>query len=90
VFWYLLWCCVQAQPAGKLSDDNIHPAIWSILTSLPPHDPRGAIFITEFPEDCLHPVYRELEPLLKSMSKHLRGDLSYANDEGRKTDEYLH
>jgi hypothetical protein len=89
VFWYLLWCCVQAQPAGKLSDDNIPHLVWANLTSAS-EDGRDAHFITRFPKRFLHPTYSELEPLLKRMSEHLRGDLLYANDKGRKTDEYLH
>jgi len=89
VFWYLLWCCVQAQPAGKLFDDNIPHLVWANLTS-PSEDGRDANFIKTFPKAFLHPVYRELEPLLKNMSRHLRGDLSYAEDKGRKADDYLH
>jgi hypothetical protein len=92
VFWYLLWCCVQAQPAGSPQDNNIFPTLWSALTYHGPtgQDDRDANFIMKFPEGFLHPAYCELEPLLKSMSKHLQGDLSFATDGRRKTDEYLH
>jgi len=88
VFWYLLWCCVQAQPAGKLSKDQIPHEDWSILTG--ENDRRDGHFIKAFPRGFLHSTYRELEPLLENMSMHLQGDLSYAKDERRKTDEYLH
>jgi hypothetical protein len=91
VFWYLLWCCIQAQPHGHYPKVNIPHLAWSNLTDHGDHgDGRNAHFITEFPKILLHPAYRELEPLLKEMRRHLRGDLSYADDEGRKTDEYLH
>jgi hypothetical protein len=89
VFWYLFWCCVQAQPAGKLSGDNIHSGIWSDLTSPPPLDRRDSL-IARFPMHFLHPAYSELEPLLESMSEHLQGDLFFATDGRRKADEYLH
>jgi len=88
VYWYLLWCCVQARPEKDSSGDKIDNLIWSALTNH--NDGRDAYFITSFPKGFLHPAYRELEPLLESMSLHLQGDLSYANDGGRETGEYLH
>jgi hypothetical protein len=89
VFWDLLWCCIQAQRAEPLQEDNISPILWSVLTYHGP-DSRDTNFILRFPKGCLHPAYRELESLLESMSMHLYGDLSYAEDERRKADEYLH
>ena len=88
VFWYLLWCCVQAKPANNSSGNEISHLIWSALTD--DDDGRDAYFVKAFPRGFLHPAYRDLEPLLESMSLHLQGDISFANDEGRKEDEYLH
>jgi hypothetical protein len=88
VFWYLFWCCIQAHPAGKFPEVDMPHEHWSNLTG--ENDLRDANFIKSFPKHFLHPAYRELEPLLESMSEQLQGDLSYATDEGRITDEYLH
>jgi len=79
---------VQARPEKDSSGDKTAHLVWSALTRH--DDDRDPYFITKFPKGFLHPAYRELEPLLESMSLHLQGELSFADDEGRKTDEYLH
>jgi hypothetical protein len=90
VYWYLLWWCIQVQPAEKLAKvEEIENRIWSDLTDA--CDGRHNNFVAYFPYNCLHSSYGGLVELLDDMRRHLSGDLDFSKKkQGRGHPEYMH
>jgi hypothetical protein len=98
ILWLLLWWAIQAKPLKGGDRSLIHEHLWVTLTGGDgAEDPRKFFIESLGPRDTIcHPLYRDLDELLRSLFKQLSGYQEQVarpdkdQDSSRMKDEYLH
>ena len=96
ILWLLLSWSIQVQPLAEGPKELVPEYLWwGLVGEGKSRDPRER-FVTSFPSEVCHPVYRGLDELLVSLFEQLKGyqeEIVRPLDEQdpiRMKDEYLH